>query len=48
MTVQQLRFHASNAWGAVSIPGQGTKILHAAWGSQKITNLKQKRVILHI
>ena len=26
--------HASNAWGTGSIPGQGTKILHAMWYGQ--------------
>ena len=32
--VQGLRFHASNAGGAVSIPGQRTKIPHAAWAKK--------------
>ena len=30
-----LRLHASNAGGVGSIPGQGTKIPHAVWHSQK-------------
>ena len=34
LAVQQLRLWASNARGAGLIPGQGTKILHAAWHSQ--------------
>ena len=36
LAVQQLRLHASTAGCAGSIPGQGTKILHAAWRSQKV------------
>ena len=30
-----LRLYASNAGGAVSVPGWGTKIPHAAWYGQK-------------
>ena len=30
-----LRLCASNAWDTGLIPGQGTKILHAAWCGQK-------------
>ena len=33
---QWLRLCAANAGGAGSIPSQGTRILHAAWSSQKI------------
>ena len=33
--VQWLRLHATNAEGAGSIPGQGTKIPHAMWHGQK-------------
>ena len=33
--VQWLRFHAPNAEGLGSIPGQETKSLHATWWSQK-------------
>ena len=31
----------SNAWGAISIPGLGNKILHASW--PKCQNMKQKQ-----
>ena len=33
--VQELRLHASTAGGVGSIPGRGTKILHATWHGQK-------------
>ena len=33
--VQWLRLHAPNAGGMGLIPGQGTKIPHAAWRSQR-------------
>ena len=36
--VQWLRLHASTEGGEGSIPGQGTKILHAKWCSQKNNN----------
>ena len=36
LVVEWLTFHAPNAGGTSLIPGQGTKILHAAWHSQKI------------
>ena len=36
LAVQWLRLHASNAGGTGSIPGQGTKIPHAAWQGQRI------------
>ena len=35
LAVQWLRLHASTAGGTGSIPGQGTKIPHAAWRGQK-------------
>ena len=40
LAVQRLRFCASTARGVDSIPGQGTKIPHAAWPQ---TPLKRKR-----
>ena len=39
---QWLRIHASTAGGVGSIPGRGTKILHASWCRQKI---KERRII---
>ena len=44
--VQWLRLHASNAGGASSIPGRGTKIPHATWRSQKIRKKKKKDCLL--
>ena len=38
--VQWVRFHASTAGGAGLIPGQGTKITHAAWYNQKQNKTK--------
>ena len=38
-----LRLHAPNAGGTGSIPGQGTKIPHAAWRTQK----KKKKVSIY-
>ena len=35
LVVRWLRLHVSNAGSAGSIPGQGTKIPHAAWHGQK-------------
>ena len=35
LVVLWLRFHASNAGGKDSIPGQGTKIPQAVWHGQK-------------
>ena len=35
LVVQCLRLHVSAAGGMSSIPGPGTKILHARWYSQK-------------
>ena len=42
LAVQWLRLHASDAGGAGSIPGQGTKIPHAARRGQK---KKEKKII---
>ena len=41
LAVQQLRRCTSTAGGAGSIPGRGTKILHATWQGQKFKNSKQ-------
>lgn len=39
LAVQWLSLQAANVRGAGSIPGRGTKILHAAWcGAKKINN----------
>ena len=38
LVVQWLRLRASTAGGTGSVPGWGTKISHAVWGSEK--NLK--------
>ena len=35
LVVQSLRLRASTAGGTGSIPGRGTKVLHAAWHNQK-------------
>ena len=40
LEVQWLGLHASNAGGMGSIPGQGTKTLHAARHGQKYRKLK--------
>ena len=45
--VQWLRLHASTAVGIGSIPGQGTKILHAIWPKKKKKERKEKRVEAH-
>ena len=42
LAVQWLRLHAPTAGGAGSIPGQGTKILHAAPCGQKKTKKREK------
>ena len=42
--VQWLRLCASNAGGAGSIPGQGTKIPHASWHGQKLKKKKKNRL----
>ena len=36
LVAQWLGLSASTAWGTGSVPGQGTKIPHAMWNSQKI------------
>ena len=38
LVVQWIRLHASTVGHVGSIPGWGTKILHAVWHSQKIKN----------
>ena len=43
LEVQWLRLLASNAGGAGSIPGQGTKIPHVAWHGQKLKIKKKKK-----
>ena len=40
LVVQWLRLHTSNAGGTGSIPGQGTKIVHAAQHGQKLIKIK--------
>ena len=35
LVVQRLKLHASTAQGTGSVPGRGTKIMHAAQHSQK-------------
>jgi len=51
LVVQCLRLHIFTAGGTGSNPGQGTKILHATWHSQKKKkppkNPKQK-IMLHL
>ena len=43
LMVQWLTLHASNARGADSLPGWGTKILHAMWhGQENILKIKFK------
>ena len=44
LAVQWLRLCTSSAGGAGSIPGQGTRILHAAWYGQKRKTEKKKKV----
>ena len=39
LAVQQLRLHAAIAGSTCSIPGQGTKVLHATW-------LQPKKIVL--
>ena len=45
LAVQWLRLHASTPGGTGSTPGQGTKILHAAWPKRKIKVGSLKRSI---
>ena len=40
---QWLRIHASTVGGVGSIPGRGTKILHASWCRQKSKERKKKK-----
>ena len=42
LEVQWLGLHTFTAEGVGSIPGQGTKILQAAWCGQKIKNQNNK------
>ena len=42
LAVQRLRLCAYTAEGEGSIPGQGTKILHAVWCGQNIKKKKKK------
>ena len=41
LVIQWLRLCASNAGATRSIPGQGTKIPHAAWSGQKIKQINK-------
>ena len=41
LAVKCLRLHASIAEGTIFIPGQGTKVLYAAWHGQKIEEKKK-------
>ena len=43
LVVQWLRLCASTAGGTGSIPGQGTKILHAEWHGQKFKKKKERK-----
>ena len=43
MAVQWLRLHASRAGGAGSIPGWGSRILHAVQCSQNVIKKKKKK-----
>ena len=43
LAVQWLRLHTPNAGDTDSIPGQGTKILHAAWHGPKKPESKAKK-----
>ena len=42
--VQWLRLCTASAGGRGSIPGRGTKILHAVWQSQNINKKKSKEI----
>ena len=42
--VQWLRIHTSHARSGDSIPGHGTKILHASWCGQKKKKGRKERV----
>ena len=43
LMVQWLRLHASKAGDVGSVPGWGTKILHASWHGQKRKGRKKSR-----
>ena len=43
LVIQWLRLFTSTAGGAGSIPGQGTKILHAVQHGQEIKRKKKKK-----
>ena len=43
LVVQCLRLHIFTAGGTGSNPGQGTKILHATWHSQKKKTTKKSK-----
>ena len=43
LVVQWLRLHASKTQGIGSIPGQGLKISHATWCSQKKKKKKKRK-----
>ena len=43
LVVQWLKVHAPNAGGTTSVPGWGTKILHAKWYSLKKKKKKDNR-----
>ena len=45
LAVQWLGLHASTAGGTGSIPGQGTKILHASRRSQKKKKGKKENIV---
>ena len=50
LAVWWLRLRASTAGGAGSIPGWGTKILHAVWCRQKkkeLNTIKKKKPTVH-
>ena len=48
LVAQWLRLQASTAGGMGSVPGQGIKIPHAAWWSQKVGGKKWMRMIKSI
>ena len=47
LAVQWLTRHTSNAQGAGSIPGQGTKIPHAVQHSQRLKKKKKKETLFY-
>ena len=48
LVVQWLRVHAPNAEGMTSIPGWGTKILHAKWYGLKKKKRRRRRKEIHM